>query len=283
MHLHTLQGWAGLHTGSVFCKVINRLRQNSALHRMQQLSRVQQHPTYSASQPTGSAVTASAQPAKPKARPPKPTQLRSHFCRMCGGKLELAIPSTEAEWRHVCGSCGYVDYFNPKMVVGCIVEHEGKILLCRRAIEPCCGLWTLPAGYMELSESSVEGAVRETFEEANARVEVVAPYSHFDIPIIGQAYILFRAKLLEPYTFGPGEESLETLLFRPEEIPFEQIAFSSIAVALRHYVEDLQRGKFHIHHGVIDKRPGSGPNDPNSFVLRNHISIPTELPTQSRL
>jgi hypothetical protein len=92
----------------------------------------------------------------------------------------------EDELRHVCSSCTYVEYLNPKMVVGCLVEHQGKVLLCRRALEPCSGLWTLPAGYLELHESSAEGAARETWEEARAKVTVLGPYAHLDIPVIGQ-------------------------------------------------------------------------------------------------
>lgn len=217
-----------------------------------------------------------ADDAKPLTLPPM--SMKSHFCRLCGSRMEYKIPSRESEPRCVCTSCAYVDYFNPKMVVGCIVEHEGKILLCRRGIEPCKGLWTIPAGFMEMNESSAAGAVRETREEALATVEVTAPYAHLDIPIIGQAYILFRAKLLSPYTFSPGPESLETALFLPDDIPFQEIAFSSISIALRYYVDDMQKGRFHVHHGVIDKIPGSQPNDPKSFVLRDHFSLPAGGP-----
>lgn len=187
--------------------------------------------------------------------------------------MEEKIPQGETHQRHVCTSCGYVDYFNPKMVVGCIVEHEGKILLCRRAIEPCKGLWTLPAGFMELHESSAQGAVRETLEEANAHVEIISPYSHLDIPLIGQAYIMFRARLVAPFTFSAGQESLETRLFDPQDIPFDQIAFSSISITLRKYVADLHQGRFSFHHGVVDKVPGSKPNDPKGFSLRDDFIV----------
>lgn len=102
----------------------------------------------------------------------------------------------EDELRHVCSSCNYVEYHNPKMVVGCLVEHQGKVLLCKRALEPCAGRWTLPAGYLELHESSAEGAARETWEEACAKVKMVGPYSHLDIPIIGQVRCLSHATCL---------------------------------------------------------------------------------------
>lgn len=215
--------------------------------------------------------------------PQKPEKTRHQFCRMCGTKMELAIPQGEASWRHMCGNCGYIDYFNPKMVVGCIVEHEGKILLCKRAIDPCKGKWTLPAGYMELKESSAEGAARETWEEANCQVEILAPYSHFDIPIIGQAYILFRAKLAAPFTFSPGVETLETTFFQPDDIPFDQIAFSSISLALQYYVEDMQQGQYRIHHGVVSKQPGSGPNEAGRFQLQDHFAVKTQLPVIGKL
>src|SRR5262245_45123703 len=130
------------------------------------------------------------------------------FCSQCGQGVSLRIPEGEDRERHVCGGCGAIHYQNPKMVVGCLIEHAGKILMCRRAIEPRLGLWTIPAGFLEIGESAVAGAVRETEEEADARVRVIAPYAHFDVPHIGQAYIVYRAELLEE-RFGPGPESLE--------------------------------------------------------------------------
>ncbi|KAK9839840.1 hypothetical protein WJX81_005356 [Elliptochloris bilobata] len=204
---------------------------------------------------------------------------RVKFCRQCSAPLEMRIPVGEREWRPVCTACSTVDYANPKLVVGCIVEHEGRLLLCRRAIQPCRGLWTLPAGYLELGEGSAAGAARETWEEAGARVEVLAPYSHFDIPIIGQAYLLFRARLMPPYTHAAGEESLETAMFLPDDIPFDQIAFTSIGVALRHFVADMRSGQYHIHHGVIAKVPGTQPNDPAGFQLVDHFAIATSVGT----
>ncbi|MEW5297328.1 MAG: hypothetical protein WDW36_000544 [Sanguina aurantia] len=183
--------------------------------------------------------------------------MKVNFCRQCGQPMAIAVPVGEHEYRHVCngaGGCSYVDYFNPKMVVGAIVQHEGKILLCRRAIEPCKGLWTVPAGYMEIGESSAEGAMRETFEEANASVRIEAPYAHWDIPAIGQAYILYRATLAPPLH----------LRLR------HRIAFSSISISLRLFLEDLRAGEFRVHHGVIDKQVGAPANDPSTFTLRQH-------------
>ncbi|KAJ7549421.1 hypothetical protein O6H91_07G052800 [Diphasiastrum complanatum] len=108
------------------------------------------------------------------------------FCPSCGGAMEERVPKGEYELRSICTICGCVHYQNPKMVVGCLVEHENKILLCRRKIQPSYGLWTLPAGYMELGESAAEGAKRETLEEAEAEVEPVSLFAHIDIPLIGQ-------------------------------------------------------------------------------------------------
>lgn len=193
----------------------------------------------------------------------------------------MRIPEGENMERHVCGGCGYIDYFNPKMVVGCIVEHQGKVLLCRRAIEPCKGMWTLPAGYLELNEGTAEGAARETREEAGCEVRVLGPYAHLDIPVIGQTYLLFRAALEPPYTMNPGPETLEAALFAPEDIPFDHLAFSSISITLRNYCQDLQAGAFHMHHGVIHKRPGSSPFDPSAYVLKDHFAVPTTVSTSA--
>ncbi|ONM23390.1 Nudix hydrolase 23 chloroplastic [Zea mays] len=108
------------------------------------------------------------------------------FCPACGSPTKLAIPDGDEKMRAVCSSCGGVHYENPKMVVGCLVEHDNKVLLCRRKIEPAYGLWTLPAGYLEVGESAAEGASRETLEEACADVEIISPFAQLDIPLIGQ-------------------------------------------------------------------------------------------------
>mmetsp|Transcript_904 Transcript_904/g.2773 ORF Transcript_904/g.2773 Transcript_904/m.2773 type:complete len:292 (-) Transcript_904:501-1376(-) len=223
----------------------------------------------------------SAQPQQAEL-PPKPKQL-AKFCRVCGGPVQLAIPEGDDHWRHVCQACGAVEFYNPKMVVGCIVEHGGRVLLCRRAIDPCAGKWTLPAGYLELSESTAEGAARETREEACADVRIIAPFAHYDIPVIGQTYLIFRAAFQDAEAaHSPGPESLETCMMSPAEVPWDEIAFSSISLALRAFFEDLESGKWHHHHAVIDKRPGSSPNDPGTFQLRDHITL-TLADTDSRL
>ncbi|KAL0428612.1 UNVERIFIED_CONTAM: Nudix hydrolase 23, chloroplastic [Sesamum latifolium] len=160
-----------------------------------------------------------------------------NFCQWCGGPTKHEIPDGEEKTRAICTHCGKITYENPKMVVGCLIEHENKILLCKRKIQPSYGLWTLPAGYMEIGESAAEGAIRETWEEANAEVEVQSPFAQLDIPLIGQTYIIFLAKLKRPH-FSPGPESLECQLFALEDIPFDSLAFSSMLVTLKLYFED---------------------------------------------
>jgi ADP-ribose/FAD diphosphatase len=184
----------------------------------------------------------------------------------------LAVPDGDEKMRAVCSSCGRVHYENPKMVVGCLVEHDNKVLLCRRKIEPAYGLWTLPAGYLEVGESAAEGASRETLEEACADVEILSPYAQLDIPLIGQSYIIFRARLKTP-NFSPGPESLECALFALDDIPFDSLAFSSIIVTLRMYIEDVKSGNIKFHYCTINKRLGTGPSDLRSFDIDNHLAV----------
>ncbi|HET8933183.1 MAG TPA: NUDIX hydrolase [Polyangiales bacterium] len=187
------------------------------------------------------------------------------FCNQCGATVERRIPPGEDRERWVCSQCGTVHYENPRMVVGCIVEHESQLLLCKRAIEPRYGYWTLPAGFLELGESTVQGAVRETLEEAGARVQVVAPYAHFDIPLIGQAYLFYRARMLAP-EFSAGTESLEVKLVSIAEIPWDQLAFQAVRVALELYCEDTTRARYRMHHGVILREPSG------SYSFLEHLA-----------
>jgi ADP-ribose/FAD diphosphatase len=189
------------------------------------------------------------------------------FCPTCAAPVVSKVPSGEDRERFVCTECGTIHYQNPRMVVGCIIEEQGKILLCKRAIEPRYGYWTVPAGFLELGESTVQGAIRETHEEANARVQVIAPYAHFDIPYIGQAYIFYRARLLTP-EFGAGTESLEVKLVSPEEIPWDALAFQVVRVALEFFMDDYERGAYRMHHGFIT-RDASG-----RYALLEHLALP---------
>ncbi|KAJ0028418.1 hypothetical protein Pint_36411 [Pistacia integerrima] len=193
------------------------------------------------------------------------------FCQWCGGPTKYDIPDGEEKMRAICTVCGKIAYQNPKMVVGCLIEHDKKVLLCKRNIEPSFGLWTLPAGYMEIGESAAEGATRETWEEAGAEVEVLSPFAQLDIPLIGQqTYIIFLAKLKRPH-FAPGPESSECQLFSLDDIPFDSLAFSSIFVTLNLYIDDIRTGKLNFHYGTIKKRPGSSASDMCAFSLDHHL------------
>lgn len=176
-----------------------------------------------------------------------------NFCSHCGNTIVIRIPEGDHMPRHICASCGTVHYQNPKMVVGCIPEWEDKILLCRRAIEPKYGLWTLPAGFMENGETTLEGAARETWEEAGARIEIGSLYTLFNLPHINQVYLMFRARLLD-LNYQSGIESLETRLFTEAEIPWDEIAFRTVRATLELYFEDRRGGDFEFHFGDIRTR-----------------------------
>ena len=174
------------------------------------------------------------------------------YCSQCGATVALRIPDGDSLPRYVCSSCATIHYQNPKMVVGCIPEWEDKVLLCKRAIEPRRGLWTLPAGFMENGETTVQGALRETLEEANARVEIESLYALYNIPYIRQVYLLFRARLLE-LDFSPGIVTLELKLFDEADIPWDHIAFATVRNTLTHYFEDRRKGAFPFHMGTIER------------------------------
>jgi ADP-ribose pyrophosphatase YjhB (NUDIX family) len=178
-----------------------------------------------------------------------------NYCSECGSQVELLVPEGDARPRHVCGTCRTVHYQNPKVVVGCIPEWEDRILLCRRAIAPRYGLWTLPAGFMEKGETTQQGAARETLEEAEARVEVGELYTLFNLPHIDQVYLIFRSRLLD-LDFGPGEESLDVCLFGEDEIPWEEIAFPVVKETLALYFRDRANGGFSLRSGDIVRLRG---------------------------
>jgi ADP-ribose pyrophosphatase YjhB (NUDIX family) len=173
------------------------------------------------------------------------------FCSNCGAPVALKVPPGDSLPRHVCDACNTIHYQNPRLVVGCIPEWEDRILLCRRGIEPRYGLWTVPAGYMENGETTLQGAARETLEEANARVEVGALFAVFNIPHISQVYMLFRARLLDAQ-FSAGAETLEARLFAETEVPWDEIAFATVRQTLSHYYNDRRHGEFRFHIGTIE-------------------------------
>lgn len=172
------------------------------------------------------------------------------FCCECGSPVISRIPPGDNLPRYVCDTCNSIHYQNPKIVVGCLVEWQGKILLCRRAIEPGYGLWTLPAGFMENNETTSQGAIRETLEEANARVKIHDLYALFNLPHVNQVYMMFRAQLLD-LDYSPGAESLEVKLFEENEIPWNQLAFRTVPKTLKYYYEDRSKGIFPLHIGDI--------------------------------
>ena len=162
-----------------------------------------------------------------------------NFCSECGARVSLRIPHGEDRQRHICDSCQTVHYRNPNIITGTIPRHEDCILLCRRAIAPKLGLWTVPAGFLELGETIEQGALRETREETRAEVSLGQIHGIYSIPRIGQVYMLYEAQLLS-MDFGPTPESSEVRLFREEEVPWEEIAFKVVGRALRDYFQQLK-------------------------------------------
>lgn len=175
------------------------------------------------------------------------------FCTNCGKPLIEQIPFGDDRVRYVCPFCNTVHYENPKMVVGCIPEWKNQILLCKRAIEPGLGKWTLPAGYLEKGESVAEGARREAWEEAYARLNHLTPYGIFNLAFVSQVYIMFRGQLIDT-DFRPGEESLSVRLFNEDEIPWADLAFTVIEKSLTLYFHDRKKGIFAVHMEDIEPR-----------------------------
>lgn len=175
------------------------------------------------------------------------------YCSVCGAKTEFRVPADDNRPRHLCNQCNTIHYENPKIICGCLVTYQDKVLLCKRAIEPRSGLWTLPAGFMENGETAGEGALRETYEEAYARPQLGELYALTSIPYISQVYMIFRAELDAP-EFGPGPESLEVELFAADEIPWDRLAFQTVTRTLEHWVEDQKTGHFPLHTIDIQER-----------------------------
>ncbi len=153
------------------------------------------------------------------------------------------IPSGDSMERDICARCGHIHYVNPKIVVGSVCSWHGRILLCRRAIDPRQGFWTIPAGYLEEQETPAEGAAREAWEEALARIEIDRLLAIYAVPRISQVQLIFRAELTSE-EFGAGVESLETKLFAWEEIPWTELAFPSVLWSLNHFRQVQSRSDF---------------------------------------
>lgn len=176
------------------------------------------------------------------------------FCNRCGAPTEHLVPPGDTLLRDVCPLCKHIQYENPRLVIGCVAEWESKILVCRRAIEPRRGYWTLPAGFMENGETTSEAAIRETREEACARIEVDAPFAMLSIAHINQVHLFYRGKMLSP-EFSPGEESLDVALLDEADIPWGEIAFRSVHFCLARYLEDRKAGKFGFHESNLPALP----------------------------
>jgi ADP-ribose pyrophosphatase YjhB (NUDIX family) len=187
------------------------------------------------------------------------------FCMACGMPVRLMIPGGDNRHRKVCSGCGFIHYENPKNVVGCLLEWQGRVLLCRRAIEPRHGYWTLPAGFLENEESTIEGATREAYEEAMARCDDLRLFSVYSLPRISQVYLMFIGQLRDGYARA-SQETLEVGLFDEAEIPWDELAFPVVTEALMRYFEqrgEQQRGEQgahsvrRVHSADILSRPGA--------------------------
>jgi len=167
-------------------------------------------------------------------------------CKACGGLVRYQVPAADNRDRATCTVCGQVHYENPLNVVGTVPVWGDEVLLCRRNIEPRYGLWTLPAGFLELGETIAEGAVRETVEEAGARIELEGLYTVLNVVRVGQVHLFYRARLLDTL-FAPGPETIEAQLFSEASIPWDQLAFRTVRETLRRFFEDQRRGEFALH------------------------------------
>jgi ADP-ribose pyrophosphatase YjhB (NUDIX family) len=181
-----------------------------------------------------------------------------NFCSTCGHRVVVKIPEGDHLPRHVCEACGTIHYQNPRIIAGCVIETEGKILLCKRAIEPRLGYWTIPAGFMENGESVQNAAAREAVEEALARVEIRSLLAIVSVLHAHQVHIMFRSGLVDPQ-YGVGPESLETQLYEEKDIPWPDIAFRSVEFALRRYLDDRREGVERLHFQDIDSGVRSSP------------------------
>lgn len=166
------------------------------------------------------------------------------FCSQCASPLTRLIPAGDSQLRFVCQHCATIHYENPKVVVGALAVWGEQVLLCKRAIEPRLGLWTLPAGFMENLETTAQAAERETMEEACARIRLQSLYTLVNVPHISQIHMIYLAQL-QDLDFAAGPESLEVALFDEQDIPWADIAFRSISLSLQHFFADRKRGEFH--------------------------------------
>ncbi|HEV8094967.1 MAG TPA: NUDIX hydrolase [Burkholderiales bacterium] len=175
------------------------------------------------------------------------------FCSNCASPVAHRVPPGDSLPRYICDHCGEIHYQNPRLVVGTIPEWQGRLLLCRRAIEPRYGYWTLPAGFMENSETVAEGAMRETVEEAGAQIVLAEPFSMISVPRVNQVHVFFRAQVLD-LEFRPGAESLEVSLFEEAQVPWKDIAFRTVSLTLERWFADRGKGTFGFHVAEVPPR-----------------------------
>lgn len=171
---------------------------------------------------------------------------RIQHCRVCGSRTEYRVPSDDNRERATCTACGEIHYENPLNVVGTVPVWGEQILLCRRNIEPRLGMWTLPAGFMELGESTAQGALRETIEEAGAQVEMQGLFTVLNVVRVGQVHFFYRARMLDT-RLDPGPETIEARLFREDEIPWDELAFRTVRQTLELFFEDRRKDRFEVH------------------------------------
>ncbi len=176
------------------------------------------------------------------------------FCPNCAHPLDQRIPDGDNRPRYTCAGCMAIHYQNPRIVVGTVCTWGERILLCKRAIEPRYGRWTLPAGFMELGETMAEGATRETTEEAGAAIELDGLYSAIDVINAEQVHVFYRARMISD-ALDPGIESLEAKLFDEADIPWDELAFRTVTQTLRWFVADRARGSFELHTGEFRLPP----------------------------
>lgn len=177
-----------------------------------------------------------------------------NFCSACGATVSLKIPEMEDRLRYVCDQCGMIHYQNPKIITGVVIESEQKILLCKRAIEPRYGFWTMPAGFMENGESTEQAAAREAYEEAGTVLTEMQLFAVVNIPYVNQVHVMYRAQLVNG-EFAAGVESLEVKLFHEDEIPWADLAFSSVSKTLQCFLQDRQQKHWQVHNLVLTKEP----------------------------
>lgn len=183
--------------------------------------------------------------------PYHPAPRTQHFCSQCGHALHREIPPDDNRLRDVCGHCGAVHYQNPRNVVGVVPIWKDQVVLCRRAIEPRSGKWTLPAGFMELGETSEQGAARENQEESGVPIRLGSLLTVIDVPSVNQVHLYYLADVLAP-RLDPGPESLEAAFFDLTDIPWDELAFRTVSTTLQHYLEDRLSGTFTTHHYALD-------------------------------